>query len=589
MTDKNDKVASFNKHFKERTNFQHSLSFAACVHCGACNDSCHYYLATGDPAMTPAAKMDKLRQIYKAQYDWLGTIAPKWIGAKEMESVEELEELKDIVFGSCTGCRRCTVNCPFGVDTAILVGLARSCLVDEEIAPEGVLTVMKDQWETGNQMAVSKEDYLETLEWIEEELQDEFDDPNFKVPIDKKGADFVFVVNPREIKYNPLSLQAAFKIFYVAGLDWTMPSVGWDNTNFGLFSGKGDLGGHMGNLAYNQAKELRVNRMVISECGHGLRSTKWEAPNWGKANPLPFQIISLLELMVDLINDGKIVLDPSRNPHPVTYHDPCNLSRSGGITEEPRFCLKRACADFREMIPNRADSYCCTGGGGAMSMAEYAQRRLEVGTVKADQIKATGAAIVATACHNCVDGLTDVIKKYDLRYDYQDGKNPKLLPVPNVCELVAEAIVIPTETVKVTKRPKVEVKGKKVLVIDDEPDFVAYLQTLLEDNEFEVLIAHDGTTGLEIANKEKPDLITLDVTMPGKSGVQVYKDLRTHPETGDIPVFIITGVVDFRQLMYQKSVQAPDGFMKKPIDRDVFLMTVNKILEKAIKAKEVAV
>ena len=113
---------------------------------------------------------------------------------------EELVALKDIVFGSCTGCRRCTVNCPFGVDTAILVGLARSCLVDEEIAPEGVLTVMKDQWETGNQMAVTKEDYLETLEWIEEELQDEFADPNFKVPIDKKGADFVFVVNPREIK-----------------------------------------------------------------------------------------------------------------------------------------------------------------------------------------------------------------------------------------------------------------------------------------------------------------------------------------------------------------------------------------------------
>ncbi len=574
------KAKSFNKNFKARTNRQHALSFAACVHCGACNDSCHYYLATGDPDMTPAAKMDKIRQVYKKQNDWLGKIVPGWVNAKEMKTDEELKTLQDTVFGSCTGCRRCTFNCPFGVDTAILVGLARSCLIDEGIAPEGILHVMKDQWEIGNQMGITPEEYIDTLEWVEEELQEELENPDFKVPIDKAGADFVYVVNPREIKYDPRPLQAAFKIFYYAGLDWTMGSVGWDNTNFGLFTGKADLGGHMGNLAYNHAKKLGVNRMVISECGHGLRSTKWEAPNWGKANPLPFEIISLLEVMVDLINTGKIILDPSKNPHPVTYHDPCNLSRSAGITEEPRYCLKRACMDFREMIPNRGDSFCCTGGGGAMSMTEYSGKRLEVAKVKAETIKATGAAICSTACHNCVDGLSDLIKKYDIRYDFGDGK-PKLLPVPNVCELVAEAIVIPHEKAKVVKTSKEDVKGKKVLVIDDEPDIVAYIETLLEDNDFKVITAGDGTTGLSLAQSEMPDLITLDITMPGKSGVQVYRELRDNPETAHIPVYIITGVVDFRQLMYQKEVKSPEGFMNKPIDNDVLIMTVNKILEKS--------
>lgn len=586
MSEIQDKVSKFNKIFKERTNRQHALSFASCVHCGSCNDSCHYFLATGDAAMTPAAKMDKARQVYKHHNDWLGKIVPFWVGAKAVSTEKELEELRDIMFGSCTGCRRCTVNCPFGVDTAILVGLTRSCLVDVGVAPEGILAVMKDQWEVGNQMGISQQDYLETLEWIEEELQEEFDNADFRVPIDKVGADFVYVVNPREIKYSPLSLQAAFKIFHVAGLNWTMGSEGWDNTNFGLFSGKADLGGHMGNLAYNQAKKLGVKRMVISECGHGLRSTKWEAPNWGKANPLPFEIVSLLEVMVDLINTGKIVLDPSRNPHPVTYHDPCNLSRSAGITEEPRFCLKRACVDFREMTPNRADSYCCTGGGGAMSMSEYAPRRLEVASIKADQIRRTSAGIVATACHNCVDGLTDLIKKYDLRYDFHDGKAVRLLPVLNVCELVAEAIVLPQQSMKLARVPREEIRGRKILVIDDEPDFVAYLETLLMDNGFEVFHAHDGAAGLEMANKHQPDLITLDVTMPGKSGVQVYRELRSSARIGTIPVFIITGVVEFRQLMYQRSVQAPEGFMKKPIDRDVFLMTVNKILEQSLKHKD---
>ncbi len=582
MQKQSEKAASFNKNFKARTNRQHAFSFAACVHCGTCNDSCHYYVATGEPEMTPAAKMDKIRQVYKAQNDWLGKIVPGWVGAKEIQTDEELEELKDIVFGSCTGCRRCTVNCPFGVDTAILVGLARSCLVDEGIAPEGILHVMKDQWEIGNQMGITDEEYIETLDWIEEELQEEFEDPDYKIPMDKEGADFVYVVNPREIKYDPRSLQAAFKIFYVAGLNWTMGSSGWDNTNFGLFSGKADLGGHMGNLAYDHAKKLGVKQMVISECGHGLRSTKWEAPNWGKANPLPFEIISLLELMVDLINTGKIILDPSRNPHPVTYHDPCNLSRSCGMTEEPRFSLKRACLDFREMTPNRADSYCCTGGGGAMSMSEYTGRRLEVATVKAEQIRETGAAICATACHNCVDGLSDLIKEYEVKFEYPDGKL-KPVTVPNVCELVAEAIVIPKEVPKTAKQIAEEIKGKKILVVDDEPDFVTFLQTLLEDNDFEVITATSGAAGLEKARSEKPDLITLDVTMPGKSGVQVYRDIRSDPDISHIPICIVTGVVEFRQLMYQKTVQAPEGFLRKPIDNDVFLATVNRVLEKTVR------
>ena len=586
MSTQSEKAASFNKNFKTRTNRQHAFSFAACVHCGTCNDSCHYYVATGDPAMTPAAKMDKIRQVYKAQNDWLGKLVPGWIGAKEMKTDKDLEDLKDIVFGSCTGCRRCTVNCPFGVDTAILVGLTRSCLVDEGIAPEGILHVMKDQWKIGNQMGITPEEYMDTIDWVQEELQEEFDDPNYKVPMDKDGADFVYVVNPREIKYDPRPLQAAFKIFYVAGLNWTMGSSGWDNTNFGLFSGKADLGGHMGNLAYNHAKKLGVKRMVVSECGHGLRSTKWEAPNWGKANPLPFEIISILELMVDLINTGKIILDPSRNPYPVTYHDPCNLSRSCGMTEEPRFCLKRACLDFREMTPNRVDSYCCTGGGGAMSMTEYAGRRLEVASVKAEQIRATGAAICATACHNCVDGLSDLIKKYELKYEYPDGKS-KLVIAPNVCELVAEAIVIPREMPKTAKQIRSEIKGMKILVIDDEPDMVAFLQTLLEDNDYKVITATNGTDGLEKAKAEKPDLITLDITMPGKSGVQIYKEIRSTPEIAHIPIFIVTGAVEFRQLMYQKTVQAPEGFLKKPIDTDVFLATVNRILEKSVKNKSV--
>jgi Fe-S oxidoreductase len=284
--------------------------------------------------------------------------------------------------------------------------------------------------DTGNQMAVSQQDYLEALAWIEEEVRAELNDPTVSVPVDKQGADFVYVINPREVKYAPLSFMAAVKIFHTVKADWTMPSVGWDATNFGLFSGLNDLGGHMARLAFDQAVKLDATRIVVSECGHGFRSLRWEAPNWAKRD-LPIRVESLLEVMAGWVRGEKLMLDPSKNPEPVTYHDPCNLARSSGITEEPRYLLKRSCSDVREMYPNRTDSFCCTGGGGAMAMGEYDQRRLGAARLKAEQVRATGATEVATACHNCVDGLSDLIRHYEL----------PIKRVRNVCEFVADAIV----------------------------------------------------------------------------------------------------------------------------------------------------
>ncbi|MCG6961944.1 MAG: response regulator [Acidobacteria bacterium] len=553
--------------FKNGLSRQTVLSLGACVHCGMCNDSCHYYLATGDPQMTPAAKTDKVRKLYKRHVDWLGRVAPAWVGGATLRTDEDLQALQDVVYGSCTMCRRCTLSCPFGVDTALIMRTARGLLTAQGFAPEGVKVVSKDQWEIGNQMGVSKEDYLETLDWLQDELRGDVGDPEAMIPIDKEGAHVLFLVNPREIKYAPMSLLAAAKIFYAAGEDWTMPSVGWDNTNFGLFSGDNKLGAHMGKLAYDQARKLGIGKVVISECGHGFRATKWEAPNWAKED-LPFPMESFLETMVEYVNTGRLTLDPTANPRPVTYHDPCNLARSAGITEEPRFLLKRSCLDFREMTPNRQENFCCTGGGGAMSMSEYAQRRLQVARVKADQIRATGAESVATACHNCIDGLSDLIKHYELK-----------VPVRNVCEYVADALVLPAPAIARDALIPTGLRGKRVLVIDDDPDTVVYLTTLFEDQGLDTVSAHNAAEGMTAARTAQPDLITLDISMPGRSGADVFAKLRSDEVLARIPVVIVTGAIDFRELMYRRNVPPPDGYVAKPIDPELLLMTLRKVLE----------
>ena len=113
-------------------------------------------------------------------------------------------------------------------------------------------------------------------------------------------------------------------------------------------------------------------------------------------------------MIAKYIRSNRIKLDSSKNQLPVTLHDPCNLVRSGGVIEEQRYVLKNAVKNFIEMVPNRENNFCCGGGGGQLSMGQFQTRRIESGKIKAEQIKKTGAKIVATPCHNCIDQLMEL-------------------------------------------------------------------------------------------------------------------------------------------------------------------------------------
>ena len=566
----------------QKLNRQMVGSLVACVHCGMCTDSCHYVLANpGDPTYAPAYKADKIRKLFKRHFDWTGRVFPWWVKAGSVFTDEELEDLKDTVFGKCTNCRRCSLNCPMGVDYATFNRMARGLLVSVGVMPEGVAVVSKDQWETGNQMGVLKEEYLDTLEWMEEELQDELEDPQVKIPVDKTDCNVVYTINPREVKYDPRSISDAAKIFHFAGESWTMPSEGWDMTNFGLFSGDDALGGSVAQRLYEKVSELRGKKLVISECGHGYRSTRCEGPNWAKFD-VPYEMESSVLTMLRYIKEGRIKVDKTRNTQRVTFHDSCNNARSCGLTEEPRELLNLVCTDFQEMYPNRAENFCCTGGGGAMSMAEYTPRRLKSAKVKADQLKATGAKIVVTSCHNCVDGLSDLIRHYKLDME-----------VTQLVNLVADALVIPEKAAPPTEEEVTEEKvaalesakplalplaGLKFVVADDEPDQLSFLSTVFEDYGATVVTATNGDETLETVRREKPDLLTLDLEMPGLNVGEVFETLRKDPELEDLKVCIITGRPELRKLIYDRSVRVPEGYLDKPVTEETLLLTVRKIL-----------
>jgi Fe-S oxidoreductase len=115
----------------------------------------------------------------------------------------------------------------------------------------------------------------------------------------------------------------------------------------------------------------------------------------------------------------------------VTLHDPCNLVRNGGIVNEQRYVLSHCVADFVEMTPYGVDNYCCGGGGGQLAMSEYNERRMSIGKLKADQIRNTGAKIVVTPCHNCVDQLMQLNAHYKLN-----------VQIKTLAEIVADALIL---------------------------------------------------------------------------------------------------------------------------------------------------
>jgi Fe-S oxidoreductase len=221
-----------------------------CTHCGLCADTCHYYLShDNDPEMIPSYKVRFLKEILKKK----GKVDKVY-----------LDKVYQAVYHECNMCRRCTMYCPFGIDMALMIGLLRELLCSQGRAPERLSMAIENYKTFGNQMGITKDEWLETLEWCEEEAAEEL--VGLKIPIDKKGAKIMYTLNPREVQSFPLDIMEVAKIFHVAGEDWTVPSEkGWDMTNLAMFAGDLTIAKMIVENTFKRAEELGVEQIVLSE------------------------------------------------------------------------------------------------------------------------------------------------------------------------------------------------------------------------------------------------------------------------------------------------------------------------------------
>ncbi|MGD9024972.1 MAG: (Fe-S)-binding protein, partial [Desulfobacterales bacterium] len=372
-----------------------------CVHCGLCSEACHYYLShDNDPHYSPVGKVK--------QTLW------KMLKAKGKVSADFIKKSSEIASTECNLCKRCAQYCPFGIDIAYLMLVVRRICHLLGVTPRYIQDTAHSHSVMMNQMWVKDDEWIDTLQWQEEEAQAEI--PTLRIPLEKEGADLMYSVIGPEPKFQAQLIYQAAVIMDVAGVDWTMPATpGWDNSDMAMFTGDNEIMGRIKRAHFDTAARLRVNRIVMGECGHAFRSVYDVGNRWLGWRMPPIPIVHAIDFYYELIKDKKITIG-EKFKETVTLHDPCNVVRGGGLAEKARFVIDAICEKSVEMHPNREHNYCCCAGGGVINCGPlYKKKRIEGNRIKAEQlfaVKARGAKILVAPCHNCHSGLEDINHYY---------------------------------------------------------------------------------------------------------------------------------------------------------------------------------
>ncbi|MBI5582609.1 MAG: (Fe-S)-binding protein [Deltaproteobacteria bacterium] len=406
------------KLFQSKLNEAMRFYLETCSRCGICTEACHAYQSMGQVRYISAYRHEIVRRIYKKYFKGQGKALPAWGESKELTEMA-LEELSAAAY-SCTGCRRCMVYCPHGIDTQMLMSIAKLLLVGAGTEPE-ILSMLADtSIEKGKSLELYKEGFLTGIKNLEAQVVEKWkvEAGRTPIPVDVEGADLLYVALA-----GAHSIVPAAAVFNAAGENWTLSF--FEAVNFGAFVGDPTRTKLILERIINEAKRLKVKEVCICECGTAFRVMKQQS---GKQ---PFKVSSITEVQARYLWEGRIRVEKDKFPGPVTYHDPCQLARNAGVIDEPRYILNQLTSRFVDMTDDVRYNWCCGGGGGLVALGEDTlDFRMKSVTVKVDQVKKTGAKILATACENCHTQLSD------LNAHYQMGVDVKFLS-----SLVADALI----------------------------------------------------------------------------------------------------------------------------------------------------
>ncbi|NWG73824.1 MAG: (Fe-S)-binding protein [Rubrivivax sp.] len=412
----------------------------ACVHCGACSDKCHYYLGTGDPKNMPVARQDLMRKVYRRYFTLSGKLFPKLVGAVDMTR-EVLDEWYGY-YHQCSECRRCSVFCPYGIDTAEVTMAAREIMDSVGLGQKYSNEIIGKVHKIGNNLGLPGPALENTLEGLEEDVKDDTG-VDVRYPIDAKGAEVLLITPSADFFAEPHveSLIGYGKVFHAAGISWTLSSMASEAGNFGMFIGNYEQLRKIALRIREAALELGVKRIVVGECGHAWRVAYsfWNTligVGAGGRDPFAIELQKQLdprykqpthicELTYDLIQRGALKFDKEKNDDRViTFHDSCNVARAsrmgdmpGGQFVIPREIIKAVANHFHDMAPGTIGeaTFCCGGGGGLLT-DDLIELRVKGALPRMEALKNVvdqhGVNFMATICAICKAQFTKVLPYY---------------------------------------------------------------------------------------------------------------------------------------------------------------------------------
>jgi len=406
--------------FKEQIDGPVVAFFSSCVRCGLCSQACLFYTETGDPERTPIHKLEPMRRVWQQEYTFWGRLG-KALGLSRPVSDAELAEWEPLVYDSCTLCGRCSMVCPVGNDIAYMLRKMREGMAAAGHAPEGLVGATKRAVTLGSPMGVKLPALQTQIRHVEQDL-------GFKIPVDVAGADYMLLLSSMEIMNFPEFIRAVARIFKHAGVSWTIASEAFEATNSGVQIGVSDIAAELVERIVAAAARLKVKYVISPECGHAYMAIRWEGPNL-IGRPYDFKVLHIMELLDQLREAGRL-RTTGREVRSLTYHDPCQVARRGGVVQQPRNLLKMIANDFVEMPETGTMNWCCGAGGGVSSNERADGLRLQVFKRKKQQLEAIRPDALVTACSNCRIYLEEGLDEYGME-----------LPVLSLTETLAEHLV----------------------------------------------------------------------------------------------------------------------------------------------------
>lgn len=394
------------RHSNYRFALEHFIRMSA--KCARCSVQCQVYLASGDLKDIPCYRSELLFGVYRRHFTVGGVLKGRVLGEPGLtdEMIEEMAES----FWTCTACRRCSMECPAGIDHGLITHLGRYILSEIGIAPRALVVSVREQLEgkTGNTSAIPVPALLDTLEFLQDDMR-EAKGVEIKFPLDVEGCDYVFFPAVSDYLMEADTLMGIAAVFAATGDSWTTGTGYFDGINYGLFYSDRMLE-RIVKKVHAEAERLKGKNILIGECGHASRSAKYFVPTYcGGEKALP--VINIMEYTHKVLKEGRLKLDPSIVTEKVAYHDPCNIARQGWIVEQPREILKAFCKNYIEMEPHGENNICCGGGGGTVSIDEIRAYRTSIaGKVKAEQIRASGCKYLVAPCANCKKQLRELVE-----------------------------------------------------------------------------------------------------------------------------------------------------------------------------------